>query len=70
MKDEVPLNPDQLKIKTKVHERSLLLSMKYHLPSKCTGHVDITNEDVLSFIKKKNSNKEYLLVLTGSPRNT
>ena len=34
MKDEIPLNPDQLKIKTEVHERSLLLSKKYNLPSK------------------------------------
>ena len=52
MKDEIPLNPDQLKIKTEVHERSLLLSRKYDFPSKCTGHDDIANDDVISFIKK------------------
>merc|ERR1712215_13917 len=52
MKDEIPLNPDQLKIKNEVHKRSLVLSRKYHLPFKCTGHVDITNGDVISFIKK------------------
>ena len=52
MKDEIPLNPDQLKIKTEVHERSLSLSRKSHIPSKCTNYADITNEDVLNFIKK------------------
>ena len=40
MKDEIPLNPDQLKIKTEVQERSLLLSRKYHLPSKSTTHAE------------------------------
>merc|ERR1711891_65886 len=52
MKDEIPLNPDQLQIKTEVQERSLLLSRKYHSPSQCTRHVNITNGDVISFIKK------------------
>ena len=46
MKVEIPLNPDQLKIKTEVHERSLLLSRKYHIPSKYTSHADITKVDI------------------------
>ena len=59
MKDEIPLNPDQLKIKTEMQERSLLLSRKYHLPSKSTTHAEsytnrsnVTKEDVLKFIRK------------------
>ena len=51
-KDEIPLNPDQLKIKTEVHERSLSLSRESHIPSKFIIYADITNEDVSNFIKK------------------
>ena len=58
MKDEIPLNPDQLKIKTEVQERSLLLSRKYHLPSKSTNHAEsytnrsnVAKEDVLNLLE-------------------
>ena len=51
-KEETPLNPDQLKVKTKVHESSPSLSRKSHIPSKFTNYADITNEDVFNFIKK------------------
>ena len=37
-KDEIPLNPDQLKIKAEVHERSLLISRKY--PPWCPEGLD------------------------------
>ena len=35
-----------------VHSCICTLCAYIYLPSKCTGHVDITNEDVIRFIKK------------------
>ena len=49
-----------------VHSCICTLCAYIYLLSKCTGHVDITNEDVIIFIR--NLKKAHILVLTGSPQ--